>query len=61
MKRGIWLILVNNSCLFIRIDDSVDLGNQYRYIQDYPQVIIYHKNPEYEGGGINIVLPVVLA
>lgn len=43
------------------MDDSIDLGNQYRYTQDYPRVIIYHKTVEYEGSGINIVPPVVLA
>lgn len=43
------------------MDDSIDLGEKYRYIQDYPQVIIYYKTPEYQGGGVNIVPPVVLA
>jgi hypothetical protein len=41
------------------MDDSVDLGGKYRYIQDYPQAILYHKTPKYEGGGVNIVPPVV--
>jgi hypothetical protein len=50
-----------DSCVFIRIDDSIDLGNKYRYIQDYPQVIVYHKTPKYKGGGINIIPPIVLS
>lgn len=49
------------SCVFSRMDDSIDLGNKYRYVQDYPQVIFYHKSPKYEGGGINIVPPIVLS
>jgi hypothetical protein len=49
------------SCVFIRMDDSIDLGNQYRYIQDYPQVIIFHKNPKYKGGGIEIIPPIVIS
>lgn len=53
--------VVVHSCVFIRMDDSIDLGSKYRYIQDYPQAIIYHKTPEYEGGGINIVPPLVLS
>ncbi len=47
------------SCVFIRLDDSIDLGNKYRYIQDYPQAILYHKTQTYKGGGINIVPPVI--
>lgn len=50
-----------SSCVFIRMDDSIDLGNKYRYVQDYPQVILYHKSPENKGGGINIVPPIVLS
>ena len=51
--------LLMNSCIFIRMDDSIDLGNKYRYIQDTPQVIIYHTSSEYEGVGTTIVPPVV--
>lgn len=43
------------------MDDSIDLGSKYRFVQDYPQVILYHKTTEYKGGGINIVPPVVLS
>ena len=46
--------------IFIRMDDSVNLGSKYRYIQDYPQTIIYHETEEYKGVGTEIVLPVVL-
>jgi hypothetical protein len=50
-----------HACTFIRTDDSIDLGNNYRFIQDAPQTIIYHKTAKYEGTGINIVSPVVLS
>ena len=49
------------SCIFIRMDDSIDLGNKYRFIQDYPQTIIFHDSPKYEGIGHNIVPPVVIS
>lgn len=57
----LFVFALSHSCVFIRMDDSIDLGNNYRYIQDYPQGIIYHKTPKYEGGGVNIVPPVVLS
>lgn len=41
--------------VLIRIDDSIDLGHQYRYIQDYPQCIIYHDSEEYNGIGTEII------
>lgn len=50
-----------HSCVFIRRDDSIDLGNKYRYVQDAPQTIIYHKSAKYEGTGIRIVPPIVLS
>ncbi|HRP56702.1 hypothetical protein [Agriterribacter sp.] len=56
-----FFVSFSGSCAFIRMDDSIDLGNKYRYVQDYPQAILYHKSPEYKGGGINIVPPVVLS
>lgn len=64
MRRLFIALLVSmllHSCVFIRMDDSIDLGNRYRYVQDYPQAILYHKTPEYKGGGINIIPPVVLS
>lgn len=64
MKRifiSVFFIGVLQSCVFIRMDDSIDLGDQYRYVQDYPQAIIFHKTPKYKGAGINIVPPVVLS
>jgi hypothetical protein len=64
MKRlfvALFAIVFMYSCVFTRMDDSIDLGSKYRYIQDYPQVILYHKTPKYKGGGINIVPPVVLS
>ena len=42
--------------ILIRIDDSIDLGHQYRYIQDYPHSIIYHNTKEYKGVGA-VVIP----
>ncbi len=49
------------SCVFIRMDDSVDLGSNYRFIQDTPQTIIYHSSDDYEGSGIEIIPPLVLS
>jgi hypothetical protein len=42
------------------MDDSIDLGNKYRYIQDYPQVIIYHNTDKYKGTGNEIISPIIL-
>lgn len=55
------VLLFFQSCVFSRMDDSIDLGDNYRYIQDAPQMIIFHKTEEYEGVGVEIVPPVVLA
>lgn len=41
------------------MDDSIDLGNHFRYIQDYPQTIVYHASEQYEGVGDIIVTPIV--
>ena len=54
-----FLLLFADSCVFIRMDDSIDLGNKYRYIQDYPQTIIHHDTKEYEGTGDEVVEPIV--
>lgn len=54
------LVLLFISCDFKFMDDSIDLGNNYRFIQDYPQAIIYHSTEEYKGIGINIVPPNVI-
>ena len=61
MKRLIYLcILISfQSCVFIRIDDSIDLGDHYRYIQDSPKTIIHYETPKYKGVGVEIVPPVV--
>ena len=64
MKRIILilgLIITTHSCIFIRMDDSIDLGSKYRYVQDYPQSILYHKSEEYKGSGVNAVPPIVLS
>lgn len=53
------LILFLNSCIFIRMDDIIDLGDKFRYVKDYPQTIIYHDAKEYNGTGVNVVDPVV--
>jgi len=54
-------IFLLHSCVFIRIDDSINLGDKFRFIQDYPQTIIYHESEKYEGIGINAVAPIVNA
>ncbi len=54
------ILLFLESCIFIRMDDSIDLGDHYRYIQDYPQTIVYYKSDEYNGNGLNAVPPIVL-
>lgn len=56
-----FFVSFSGSCVFIRMDDSIDLGSKYRYIQDYPQSIIYHENPKYKGIGTEIIPPVVLS
>ncbi|NVK75894.1 MAG: DUF3997 domain-containing protein [Oceanospirillaceae bacterium] len=43
------------------MDDSIDLGGQYRFIQEYPQCIIHHTMEEYKGVGVNVVEPIVVA
>jgi len=54
------LIFTFNCCIFIRMDDSVDLGNKYCYVKDYPQTIISYNTEKYRGVGVNIVSPIVL-
>lgn len=54
-----FLTLLMSSCTFTRMDDSIDLGKKYRYIQESPQVIIYNTSSESKGSGVNIVPPVV--
>lgn len=56
-----FILLFFQSCVFIRQDDSIDLGNNYRYIQDTPQTIIYHTSEKYEGVGISVIPPIVLS
>ena len=46
--------------IFIRIDDSIDLGSGYRYIQDHPQSIIHHASEKYKGTGNEVIPPLVL-
>lgn len=55
----LYLLTLTWSCIFIRMDDSIDLGGNYRYIQDYPQSILYHKTSEYKGMGLNAISPIV--
>ena len=62
MKKLLILVTLTTllrSCIFIRMGDSIDLGSNYRYIPDAPQVIIYHASPKYEGVGTIVVPPVV--
>lgn len=55
------VFLLVDSCTFIRVDDSIDLGGGFRYIQDYPQTIIYHYSDKYEGTGVTVIDPIVKA
>jgi hypothetical protein len=48
-----WLLLLSH--LLIRIDDSFDFGDKYRYVRDYPQTLIYHEAEEYKGIGDIVV------
>ena len=61
MKKFLFMSItvLIQSCIMDRIDSSIDLGNKYRYVQDYPQTIIYHESAEYEGGGRQIIPPIV--
>lgn len=54
-------VILFHSCVFIRKDDSIDLGNKYRYVQDAPKTIIYHESVNYKGTGKEIVPPIVLS
>lgn len=49
------------SCTLINTDDTINLGGKYRYIQEYPQAIIYQPSEEHNGTGPFIVEPVVRA
>lgn len=57
----VFILLFFQSCVFIRQDDSIDLGNNYRFIQDTPQTIIYHTSEKYDGVGISVIPPIVLS
>ena len=57
----VFCVSLLDSCVFIRIDDSIDLGSKYRYIQDYPQSIIYHESSKYKGVGTEVIPPIVLS
>jgi len=65
MNKSNWvmvaIMLLWSSCTLIRIEGSIELGNQYRYVQDFPQAIIYHPTTAYQGGGIYIIPPLVTA
>ena len=60
LKIIVGLILLVNSCIFIHMDDSIDLGSNYRYIQDTPQSIIYHESSVYNGIGIEAIPPTII-
>ncbi|MFV0571152.1 MAG: hypothetical protein ACK5M1_01815 [Xanthomarina gelatinilytica] len=57
----LFVMLLIQSCIGVRKDDSIDLGNNYRFIQDTPQTIIYHSGDKYEGTGEEIIPPIVLS
>ncbi len=53
----IWLVLFTLITHVVDgMDDSFDFGDQYRYVRDYPQTLIYHEAKEYNGIG-DIVVP----
>ncbi len=39
------ILLIINSCIGIRMDSEIDLGNNYYYVQDYPQCICHYPKP----------------
>ncbi|NDV58063.1 hypothetical protein [Bacteroides sp. 519] len=43
-----------------KMDDSVNLGDKYLYIQDYPQAIISYETDEYKGIGHFVVPPIII-
>lgn len=63
MKFAVCLIglALFQSCIFIRQDDSLDLGGNYKLIQENPKVIIYNTSPTSKSSGVNIVPPIVLS
>ena len=42
------------------MDDSIDLGDNYRFIQDHPSAIIYNTDTTSKSSGVNIVPPEVI-
>ncbi|MGB3586957.1 MAG: hypothetical protein WBA23_10475 [Tunicatimonas sp.] len=42
------------------MDDSIDLGKNFRYIQDYPQGIIYQISDDHIGSGPEAIPAVVV-
>lgn len=61
LSLTLFVMLLIQSCIGIRQDDSIDLGNNYRFIQDTPQTIIYHSGDKYEGTGEEVIPPIVLS
>jgi len=53
-------LFICQSCVFIHVDDSIDLGNGYRYTQDSPEAIIWQDSKEYKGVGNTVVPPQVI-
>lgn len=51
--------LLVRSCTLINTDDTINLGGKYKYIQEYPQAIIYQSSKEHNGTGPIVVTPVV--
>ncbi len=49
------------SCILVHLDDSVDLGNNYRYIQSNPKTIINNSGSKYKDQGEVVVGPHVVA
>jgi hypothetical protein len=56
----ILICVIFQSCIFIHVDDSIDLGNGFRYIQDTPETIIWHNSQDYEGVGNTVIPPQVI-
>ncbi len=55
LSLTLFVMLLIQSCIGVRQDDSIDLGNNYRFIQDTPQTIIYHSGDKYKGTGEEVI------
>lgn len=56
----LFLVFSMKSCILIHVDDSVDLGNSYRYIQSNPRTIINNRGSQNKDMGQIVVGPHVV-